>query len=83
MSSAVRAPLIPGQLSPWREVPPQIDRPEYVGKREPRRSTRIVQTFVSLASAKAGANANAITIHFMRPILTTPFEVRQSLGASR
>jgi methionyl aminopeptidase len=44
MSSAVRAPLIPGQLSPWREVPPQIDRPEYVGKREPRRGTRIVQT---------------------------------------
>jgi methionyl aminopeptidase len=44
MSSTVRAPVTPGQLSPWRQVPAQIDRPEYVGKREPRRSSRIVQT---------------------------------------
>jgi methionyl aminopeptidase len=44
MSSTVRAPLTPGQLSPWRHVPPPIDRPEYVGKKEPQRSTRIVQT---------------------------------------
>src|SRR3954465_8656628 len=44
MSSTVRAPVTPGQLSPWREVPAHIDRPEYVGKREPRRSSRIVQT---------------------------------------
>ena len=32
----VRAPLVPGTLSPWRQVPPQIERPEYVGKKSPR-----------------------------------------------
>ena len=32
----VRAPLVPGELSPWREVPPQIPRPEYVGKKGPK-----------------------------------------------
>ena len=31
----VRAPLTPGTLSPWRPVPPQITRPEYVGKESP------------------------------------------------
>jgi methionyl aminopeptidase len=38
-----RAPLRPGELSPWREVPASIPRPEYVGKKEPRRSDRAVQ----------------------------------------
>jgi len=32
----VRAPLRPGTISPWRQVPPHIPRPEYVGKRGPR-----------------------------------------------
>ncbi|WP_067505113.1 type I methionyl aminopeptidase [Actinoplanes sp. TFC3] len=32
----VRAPLTPGKLSPWRAVPPQITRPEYVGKKRPK-----------------------------------------------
>jgi methionyl aminopeptidase len=32
-----RAPLRPGTLSPWREVPAAIARPEYVGKRGPKR----------------------------------------------
>ncbi len=31
----VRAPLVPGTQSPWRQVPPQIPRPEYVGRRGP------------------------------------------------
>src|SRR6185295_2812441 len=31
----VRAPLVPGKQSPWRAVPPQITRPEYVGKKRP------------------------------------------------
>jgi len=35
----VRAPLRPGKLSPRREVPPHIPRPEYVGKPAPRRFT--------------------------------------------
>jgi methionyl aminopeptidase len=33
---SVRAPLVPGKLSPWRAVPPQIIRPEYVGKKRPK-----------------------------------------------
>jgi len=40
---SARAPLVPGRLSPWREVPAAIVRPEYVGKKEPRRSDRTVQ----------------------------------------
>src|SRR5690349_4147475 len=31
----VRAALTPGKISPWRQVPPQIERPEYVGKKAP------------------------------------------------
>jgi methionyl aminopeptidase len=31
-----RATLTPGTQSPWRQVPPQITRPEYVGKPRPR-----------------------------------------------
>jgi methionyl aminopeptidase len=41
---SVRAPLKPGQLSPRREVPTNIARPEYVGKREPTRSDRTIQS---------------------------------------
>jgi methionyl aminopeptidase len=41
---SVRTPMRPGQLSPWREVPAHIARPEYVGKKAPRRSNRTVQT---------------------------------------
>jgi methionyl aminopeptidase len=33
----VRAPLTPGKISPWRSVPNQIPRPEYVGKKAPTR----------------------------------------------
>jgi methionyl aminopeptidase len=40
----MRAPLTQGQVSPWREVPASIPRPEYVGKREPKRSNTTVQT---------------------------------------
>jgi methionyl aminopeptidase len=32
-----RAPLRPGTLSPWREVPASIPRPEYVGKPGPKK----------------------------------------------
>jgi methionyl aminopeptidase len=32
----VRAPLAPGRIGPWRQVPPGIARPEYVGKKGPR-----------------------------------------------
>jgi methionyl aminopeptidase len=40
----MRAALTPGRLSPRREVPAHIPRPEYVGKREPRRTNTTVQT---------------------------------------
>src|SRR6187549_1662614 len=33
----VREALKPGTLSPWRQVPATIPRPEYVGKKAPRR----------------------------------------------
>jgi methionyl aminopeptidase len=31
----VRTALVPGTLSPWREVPASIPRPEYVGRKRP------------------------------------------------
>ncbi len=33
----VRAALTPGKISPWRQVPSQTPRPEYVGRRAPKR----------------------------------------------
>ena len=42
---APSASLVPGTLSPWREVPAHIARPEYVGKPAPkRRRGSVVQT---------------------------------------
>jgi methionyl aminopeptidase len=35
----VRAPIVPGTVSPQRPVPPHIPRPEYVGRPGPRRFT--------------------------------------------
>ncbi len=32
----VRTPLTPGRIGPWRQVPPTIARPEYVGKKGPK-----------------------------------------------
>ncbi|HEX6076039.1 MAG TPA: type I methionyl aminopeptidase [Micromonosporaceae bacterium] len=36
MTAAVRDPLVPGELSPRREVPARIPRPEYVGRALPK-----------------------------------------------
>src|SRR3989440_3994080 len=33
---SVRPALIPGTIGPWRQVPPQVRRPEYVGKTRPK-----------------------------------------------
>src|SRR5258706_11287118 len=33
----VRTPLAPGTQTPWRQVPANIERPEYVGKRAPKK----------------------------------------------
>jgi methionyl aminopeptidase len=35
LAMKVRAPLAPGTQTPWRQVPANIARPEYVGKRAP------------------------------------------------
>jgi methionyl aminopeptidase len=32
----VRAPIVPGKVGPWREVPAHIPRPEYVGRPNPK-----------------------------------------------
>jgi methionyl aminopeptidase len=70
-----RAPLTPGQLSEWRQVPPQIARPEYVGKREPRRSTRIVQTPDIIArmrvAGRLAAQAVVLAGEHCKPGVTT------------
>ncbi|MEN3310285.1 MAG: methionyl aminopeptidase [Micromonosporaceae bacterium] len=34
-----RTPLAPGRIGPWRQVPPAIARPEYVGKKRPQAYT--------------------------------------------
>jgi methionyl aminopeptidase len=39
MATTTRDPLIPGTLSPWRDVPASIPRPEYVGRKVPARWT--------------------------------------------
>ena len=39
MATTTRAPLVPGTLSPWRDVPASIRRPEYVGRKAPARWT--------------------------------------------
>jgi methionyl aminopeptidase len=35
MSVRVRGPIVPGEISPLRKVPPHIPRPEYVGRERP------------------------------------------------
>jgi methionyl aminopeptidase len=37
MATTTRAPLTAGTLTPWREVPTSIRRPEYVGRKAPTR----------------------------------------------
>jgi methionyl aminopeptidase len=67
MTAAVRAPLVPGELSPRREVPARIPRPEYVGRALPKLFTgsevktpeviermRIAGRLAALALAEAG-----------------------------
>jgi methionyl aminopeptidase len=41
MATTTRPQLTPGTLSPWREVPAAITRPEYVGRKAPARWTGI------------------------------------------
>jgi methionyl aminopeptidase len=72
---SVRAPLKPGQLSPWREVPDNIARPEYVGKREPKRSNRTIQSPDIIArmrvAGRLAAQATVLAGEHCKPGVTT------------
>ena len=71
----VRAPLKPGQQSPWREVPANIARPEYVGKREPKRSNRTIQSPDIIArmriAGRLAAQATVLAGEHCKPGVTT------------
>jgi methionyl aminopeptidase len=73
--STTRAALVPGELSPWREVPAHIPRPEYVGKREPTRSNRTVQTPEIIdrmrVAGKLAAQAVVLAGEYCKPGVTT------------
>src|SRR5690348_15290334 len=65
---SVRAPLRPGKVGPWRQVPPEIARPEYVGRKQPKpyrgshvqrpetiEKMRVASRLAAQATALAGA----------------------------
>ncbi|HEX6499470.1 MAG TPA: type I methionyl aminopeptidase [Micromonosporaceae bacterium] len=72
----VRAPLAPGTLSPRRPVPPQIPRPEYVGRPGPRpwRGSH-VQTAEKIErmriASKLAAQATVLAGEHCQPGVTT------------
>src|SRR6188768_3016275 len=73
---SVRAPLVPGKQSPWRAVPAQITRPEYVGKKRPRewRGSH-VQTPETIArmrvASRLAAQATQLAGEHCKPGVTT------------
>src|SRR5215475_670936 len=72
----VRAALSPGKLSPWRQVPPHIPRPEYVGKKQPKRYTgSYVQTPETIEkmriAGRLAAQATALAGEHCKPGVTT------------
>jgi methionyl aminopeptidase len=72
---STRPPIVPGQLSPWREVPASITRPEYVGKKQPRRSDRNVQTPETIekmrVAGRLAAQATVLAGEHAKPGVTT------------
>jgi methionyl aminopeptidase len=72
---STRTPIVPGQLSPWREVPASITRPEYVGKKQPRRSDRNVQTPETIekmrVAGRLAAQATVLAGEHAKPGVTT------------
>jgi methionyl aminopeptidase len=73
---SVRAQLRPGQVSARREVPAQIARPEYVGKRGPRRfrgsDVQTPETIEKMRHAgKLAAQATVLAGEHCRPGVTT------------
>jgi methionyl aminopeptidase len=71
----VRAPLTPGTLSPWRQVPASIERPEYVGRREPKRSKSEIQDGETLEkmrlAGRIAAQATQLAGEHCKPGVTT------------
>ncbi len=72
----VRAPLTPGTVTPWRQVPAQIPRPEYVGKERPRQWTGShVQTPETIekmrVAGRLAAQATQLAGEHCKPGVTT------------
>jgi methionyl aminopeptidase len=73
---SVRAPIVPGTISPPRAVPPHIPRPEYVGRSGPRPYTGShVQTPETIermrAAGRLAAQALQLAGEYCKPGVTT------------
>lgn len=76
MSVRVRGPIVPGEISPSRQVPAHIPRPEYVGKEQPRAYTGShVQTPETIermrVAARIAAQALQVAGEACKPGVTT------------
>ena len=74
--TTVRAALTPGTIGPWRQVPPHIRRPEYVGKKRPRPYTgshlQTPETIEKMRVAgRLAAQATALAGEHAKPGVTT------------
>jgi methionyl aminopeptidase len=71
----VRAPLEPGKLSPPRKVPAHIERPEYVGRKEPRRIGTEIQDAETIErmrlAGRLAAQATVLAGEHCKPGVTT------------
>src|SRR4051812_37488396 len=72
---AERAPLTPGKLSPARPVPAHIERPEYVGRKEPRRTGTEIQDAETVErmriAGRLAAQATVLAGEHCKPGVTT------------
>jgi methionyl aminopeptidase len=71
-----RATLTPGKLSAWRDVPARIPRPEYVGRKQPKRwegpATQSAETIEKMRIAgRIAAQATALAGEHCKPGVTT------------
>lgn len=75
MTVNVRAPIVPGEVSPWRPVPPEIPRPQYVGRKpSPYRGSH-VQTPETIekmrVAGRLAAHALQLAGEYCKPGVTT------------
>jgi methionyl aminopeptidase len=72
---SARAPVRPGEIGPRRDVPPEIPRPEYVGRKEPARSNRTIQPPEIIermrVAGRLAAQAVELAGQFCKPGVTT------------